>query len=252
MAMTLVFLVIGFALCAGFALMAFKSARKSWRRYRRIVDTPRSRIGQLRPGFHEVRGRVERPGDPLISPMGKIPCVYYRFVVTEKRTRTKRSGKCKTEWVTVVHDEQERGCFINDGSGRVYVPIKSAERSLRPDTTTSSGFLNSPPDELKAMLAERYGKSTEGLLFNKAMRFEETVVIVDDELYVIGDVEPTADGPAFYASQDDSHEDGNLLLVTDRGEAHLREAARWNAVASALGVVVAVAGITGLCVASRL
>lgn len=220
-AMLLVFAAIGVVLVVGLIWWSISKAQKVWRKYRRIVDTPTSKIGQLKNGFFEVRGKVVPPVDPLISPLSRTPCGYFQFVVKERKTTTRstyRSGRhrrssTQTKWVTIINDRKARDFEIEDATGRVRVPLLVAELHLKRDNHERSGFLNSPSEELKQTLAADYGKETSGLIFNKALSYEETVVRGGDLLYVIGPCRRTANGQATFEPSP-----GELFIVADQPE----------------------------------
>src|SRR5207249_4274048 len=127
--------------------------------------------------FVEVKGRVKGKGDLLVSPLSKKPCVYFRFHVEEHVQRGKNSY-----WRTVVDDKQCCGLLLEDASqASIEVNILASEMILAPDAHARSGFMKDAPPELETTLAE-YGKSSQGFIFNKAMRYAETILEVGDEI----------------------------------------------------------------------
>lgn len=201
---------------------------KKLRRFRLITDTPTTpiaRLSGLSGGLVEARGRVVATEDTLESPMTGQQCVYYRFRVQEKQTKHRR-GKARTKMVTIVDDVRAVGCEIQDATGRAVVTLLAAELHLKADAKARSGFLNAAPEALQRTLAERYDKQTQGLLFNKTMTYEETVLCPGDDLYVLGAVARDAGGmPTFRAT---STEDVPFL-ISDRPEAELASTLRTSA-----------------------
>lgn len=181
----------------------------SWKRYKLMHDTPTSAIRSLRPGFMEAKGKLVAQGSLVESPMTKARCIYYRFVVEEHR----RSGK-NSRWVEVIDECRSTKAVIDDGTGTALVDFTGAELHLRTDASQRSGFLNDASDHLQEVLASR-GRSTTGLVFNKAMRYRETVLHAGDELYVLGQVGWTDGKPAFSAA-------GAAYIISDQGEGKIK------------------------------
>jgi len=208
----------------------------AWRNYsvmRLIKDLPTSPIDEVTNGIAEVQGRVVPGSDVLLSPMGNRECVHYRFRVQERRTRS--TGKSASSyWATVIDDRETLDCLVEDDSGRAEVELRQARLILDPDATARSGLLNDAPPEVERLLQRRYGRSSQGLLFNKTMRYTETVLEVGDPLYVLGRAERRGDmvrigsgGPAF--------------LATDKGERAMASRYLWFSIGLALAAAAGVA-----------
>lgn len=210
----IVFFVVGVLFAGVFAYLGLRS----WQRYKLMHDTPTSAIRALRPGFMEAKGKLVAQGDLVESPMTKARCIYYRFVVEEHR----RSGK-KSRWVEVIDECRSTKAVIDDGTGTARVDFSGAELHLRTDASQRSGFLNDASEHLQSVLASR-GRSTTGLVFNKAMRYRETVLQPGDELYVLGQVGWTDGRPSFSAA-------GPAYLISDQGEEKIKSSKLWSSIA---------------------
>lgn len=210
-----------------------------WRRYRRIVDTPTSAVKSLRDGFAEVKGRVVCLGEPLSSPLAKARCVHFRFRVTERRKRGKHHHT-----VTVVDHQQHVPFGVDDGTGVVRVDPREAELHLATDVQTSSGFLSDAPPELEHLLQSRYGASSQGLIFNKSMRYTETSLGEGDHVYVLGPVEARSGQQPRFTSRS-----GERPFVSDSSEKTLTSTSFAAAVGLwALAGLLLVGGIVFACV----
>lgn len=99
-------------LALGFAWWAIRSVR--WKRM--IENLPTSKIKGVMPGLTEIKGLIQLPSDtaPLSSPLKNIPCVYYHYVVKEKRG----SGK-KSRWVTITDNKQALDFYCEDDTGKL-------------------------------------------------------------------------------------------------------------------------------------
>lgn len=208
-------------------------AVRAARRARRIAETPTSRIKDLVPGFREVKGRVGARSPLLTSPLSERRCVYYRFVVEEKHSHAGPHGG-GSHWKTVVEVAESVLCVVDDGTGEVEVELARAELKLATDAHDRSGFLNDAPANLERTLNERYGRSSRGWVFNKEMRYTETVLAEGDQLYVIGTVSKSLGGGARFTKGDD------IFVVSDMGEqalgSHYRNSAILFYALSALSV----------------
>jgi hypothetical protein len=87
------------------------------KRMRAIGDTPLSKVGELREGLGKVRGQVVGQEEPLVSPLSKTPCLYYRFKVEEQRSRVVSHGPrggshVQTYWHSVIDDKKAVRCAV--------------------------------------------------------------------------------------------------------------------------------------------
>jgi len=136
----------------------------TYKRCRRIQDTPTSKIRSMPVGHVEVRGTASC-NTPLISPRTKTPCVYYDYEVLEKRVSTIRTGM-KTHkvvnWVSIERETKSTQFFLKDETGICKV-----------DPTGVSA------DELS-------GKIT----YSGNKKYIETFVPVNSTVYVLGSAAP--------------------------------------------------------------
>lgn len=182
-----------------------------------IRDTRTSKVKDLRRGLVEVEGRIRAvdQGQVLLAPLSGRACVYYSFVVEEGVQRTSGTGKnrrTRTVWVNRVRDVGRRAFVLDDGTGTVRVDLERAEVGLAVDAGGGSGFLNNPTPAFEQAL-QRYRVASSGLVFNKSLRYRETVLCPDDPLYALG----TFTGQAIEKGHD------GVLIVTDRGEAAVQQ-----------------------------
>ncbi|MBI3182937.1 MAG: hypothetical protein HYZ28_12440 [Myxococcales bacterium] len=224
--------LVGGLVVAAVALAVFLWGRSNAHRHRRMAETRTSQVSSLMPGFAEVKGRASPAGLPLESPLSKTPCIYYRFQVEEHRRRGKRSY-----WRTVIDDRREAGLVVFDGTGRVAVRLSEAELHLAPDAHARSGVFNDAPTELEATLSERYGRSSVGWVFNKTMRYTETLLREGEEIYVLGTVGSGPAGLEFCRGND-------LFIVTDKSEEDLSAKFHRNAViGSIIGTIFGIGAL---------
>jgi len=207
-------LLIGAGICAVLAFVGYLYANSSLKKQKRLADTETSRTGRVKAGYAEVKGKARPGGQLLQSPLSKSACIYYQFFVEEHVQAGKNSY-----WRKVVDDKKDCGVFVDDGSGPVAVRLKEAELFLKPDAHAKSGTFNDASPELEATL-QAYGKTTKGWVFNKTMRYTETLLRDGDELYVIGTANRRPDGVYEFERA------GDLYIVSDESEEVL--AAKFN------------------------
>jgi E3 Ubiquitin ligase len=210
-----------FGLIFGGALLFF--AIKARNRLKLIEAAPLCKADQLITGLAKMRGKIVAldEEDLLTSPMTKTVCVYFRFLVQEERTRTVTSyqnGRSVTRteryWHTIVDDIQAVPSAVQDKTGEALVELRDAELTLEA-MQANSGTFNSVPASLERTLQKRYGVSGKGLIFNKNMRYTESVIEPGAKVFVVGDCKVRKSGTASFYKGD------NPLLVTDKNEEEL-------------------------------
>ncbi|MFC1627628.1 GIDE domain-containing protein [Gemmatimonadota bacterium] len=206
---------------------------RGWKRFKLITGTVTSRISGVLGGLVEVNGKVVSMKEQLLeSPWSGIPCVYYHFKVQEQRHRSSGGGRTNTYWATVVDDKEYAKCGVDDDTGTIVVDLEKADLVLDRDAHARSGLFSTAPPELEEALNSRYGRSSKGFLFNRNMRFAETILEVGDEIYVLGDVTVTGGGEWRITKRE------HPLIVSDKGERGATRRFLWQAILSWVGAVV--------------
>ena len=75
---------------------------------------------------------------------------------------------------------------MQDKTGEALVDLKAAELTLKAMQATSGTFKNVPAS-LERTLQKRYGVSGKGFIFNKNMRYTESVIEQGAKVFVVGD-----------------------------------------------------------------
>jgi hypothetical protein len=222
----LIITIVGIAGALGLVWYGFRG----WKRYTLITGTETSRISGILGGLAEINGTVVSMGEELLeSPYSGIPCVYYRFKVEEQRHRSAGRRGGSTYWATVINDREYAKCGVDDGTGTIVVDLEKADLVLDRDAHATSGLFSAAPPEMEEVLNSRYGRSSKGFIFNRRMRFHETILEPGDEVYVLGDVTVTGDGEWRITKQE------HPLIVSDRGEHGASRRFFWQAILSWLG-----------------
>jgi len=101
------------------ALTSFAFWVLNFRRTRVVSDTPTSRIASAPQGYVELYGTGLPFGNqPLRAPLSGRACLWYRYVVEEKRGR---------EWATVERGVSSDSFVLDDGSGIAVIDPEQAE-----------------------------------------------------------------------------------------------------------------------------
>ncbi|MEE2615485.1 MAG: GIDE domain-containing protein [Verrucomicrobiota bacterium] len=162
-----------------------------WKKAKRTRDlmaaTETSPIGQLTEGPSEIRGRTDTSEKPLISPWRQQSCVHYCFHVEEQRSRTDSKGNTTRYWRTYIKDELTVPFLVKDETGQVVVDSSKIRFTLKEDRFSRSGLMNDADSGLQQLLESRYNKKTKGWIFNKTLRYTETALEMDEEVYVFGE-----------------------------------------------------------------
>ncbi|MGB6269003.1 MAG: hypothetical protein WBF67_08340 [Olleya sp.] len=153
---------------------------------RRLKKLPHGRIGSLQNNsFAKIEGTACNIEDPLIAPLSKRKCVFYKMKIDKKV----QSGK-SAHWKTIVNEEMIQDFFVEQtGERLVVLPTKVPKNYydyLITDEKTNSGTWNDPTPEFKKLL-KSYNIETEGLFgFNKQLRYSEAIVEVGERITVAG------------------------------------------------------------------
>ena len=76
--------------------------------------------------------------------------------------------------------------------------------------------MNDADTDLQQLLETRYNKKTEGWMFNKTLKYTETALELDEEVYVFGDASKLGGGWVL--------RDGEMpLIVSDKGGAAIEK-----------------------------
>ncbi|GAA3912574.1 LemA family protein [Litoribacillus peritrichatus] len=146
------FLILGLVIMAICTYFGFKTIK-----FKRLIENiPTQKTLGLVPGMAEVAGKVSLAENTtaLESPLTSTPCCWYHYRVQEKR----RSGD-KDKWVTVINTKEHIDFLCEDDEGSVKIIPEDADVISSHTNSSSSG--------------------------NR--RYTETIVKIDDPLYVIGE-----------------------------------------------------------------
>lgn len=104
------------SIMAAISILAWLSALN---RLRAIRDTPTSKIASAAQGYVELTGRGQSFGDPLISKLRLLPCLWYRYKVEQRESEDK--------WKTIDSGESDDSFMLRDDTGECVVDPERAE-----------------------------------------------------------------------------------------------------------------------------
>lgn len=190
----------------------FRSRHKKADQIHQLMsDTETTPIGSLKPGPVEIRGRVKSTLPPAPSPWHQKPCVFYHFLVQQYHSSESAGG-----WVDCIDDRSKDPFTIKDDTGSVEIIPGEGRSRINADFATTTGFSNEVTEDLRSLLNTRYGKDTKGLIFQKELRYNESILENGDEVYVFGEARQGQGKYAIGAGQ-------MPLIISENGESGVEE-----------------------------
>lgn len=222
--------IVGALIAVGLVAWSFTLLKK----WQIIKQTPTSNISDLYQGAGEVEGRVVELGETLESPISRKPCVAFHFKVEQKVVRRDSDGDRRTSWRTIVDDKRGVLFGVDDGTGIAAVDPNLANLVLDREARARSGFFSEAPSHLESTLNNQYGVSTKNWVFNKDLRFTESILSLGEPLYVLGEVNrQSAEDPVVFSK-------GIVpFIVSDKSQGALLNRFLWQAVGCWIGGVLA-------------
>jgi hypothetical protein len=104
------------SLMAAISILAWLSALN---RLRTIRDTPTSKIASAAQGYVELAGRGHPFGEPLISKLSLLPCLWYRYQIEQRESEGK--------WKNIDRGESDDTFMLRDETGECVVDPEQAE-----------------------------------------------------------------------------------------------------------------------------
>ena len=109
-------------------LTAFYFIRRNWLWARMIEDTPTARVRSAHQGFVELEGEGQLiKGPSIVGPLTNRPCLWYRYKIEKRESRTGTFGKNTTDWRTLNSGVSDALFELHDGTGRCVIDPDGAE-----------------------------------------------------------------------------------------------------------------------------
>ncbi|MHC5052368.1 MAG: LemA family protein [Planctomycetota bacterium] len=190
----------------------------SLKRKRLIENVPTSKVKGVFLGLNEVKGRAHHD-EPLVSYLAQRHCVYYRYEVKERWSKTEHytdsKGRSQTRtssgWKTVASHEERRAFQLIDRTGSLRVVPHRAE--IMADTVFDEHCSRHDP--------LYYGKGPSGSISNSDHRrhFVEHAIPLDGRIYVLGPARLRDDKVEPEIAWERGAE---LFLISTKGERQLK------------------------------
>lgn len=190
---------------------AFRSGRRRWL----VENLPTSKTTGVFIGLVEVKGTAESSGPPLTSWLAPQPCVYYKWKVEEKWSRTtidsKGRPKRESGWKTVAEEEDWISFYLKDDCGSVLVHPDNAK--IEPLTFLDQTCYQGDP--------LYYGKGPLDAIAHSdhRRRFTEVGIPLHASLYVMGKSRERQDIIAPEIAEDPQ---APVFLISTRTEEQVR------------------------------
>lgn len=101
---------------------------RSLHRARLIEDMPTARIRSAPQGYVEIEavGRL-LDGPPIVGPLTGIHCLWYRYNIEHRESRSDRRGRSSSTWSTLQSGVSDGLFVIEDATGRCIIDPDGAE-----------------------------------------------------------------------------------------------------------------------------
>jgi len=224
----------------GFGIFSFFFGLKKLFLKRLIENIPTSKLRSVAMGLVEVYGEVV-PIKVLKSPFSGKDCVYYRYVIEERRSDGKR-----TYWATIRKGENSVPFRLRDETDSVLVDCTGAKVEIKYDTSFESGMGNEPPSQVLSFLkANRIAH--EGFLgINKHMKYTEYFIQPGEKVYVLG---TAMDNPEVKLARKSAEniiirkgENEKIFYVSDKSEKEILSSLGWKVALGVFGGAALTAG----------
>lgn len=155
----------------GVAATAFVTGWRYFLRLQVVEDTPKSLVRSAAQGYVELSGTTKlMPGDPILAPLTRIPCIWWSYCVEEHVGAGKSS-----HWQTISTETSGELFWLEDVTGRCVVdPDKAIVYPSSKDVWYGS---SATPEG---------GPHMGGMHFGGRYRYTEQRMLEGDPLYALG------------------------------------------------------------------
>ncbi len=193
-------------------------------RSRLMENMPTSRLRSAAQGYIEVEGAARlMDGPPIIAPLTKSKCVWWRFKIEEKRS----SGK-NTSWVTISSGRSDDSFELDDGTGTCVVNPEGANVIPR---HTLVWYGSSPRPDVPPALGRGWLRAGFG-----RYRYVEERIDDREPVYALGMFRTHVGGPDSFDEKLDLKElldkwkhDGKMMAVFDVNKDGRVDQKEWDA-----------------------
>ena len=149
-----------------------------------IEDAPTARVRSAPQGYVELVGEARAmAGEPIVAPLSKTPCCWYRYAIESKRG---------SEW-RIVRKETSDGLFlVADETGECVVDPDGAEvtpgaKRVWYGDGDEPITVVMPPRGAEGIQLGPVVLRRSGAMFTSSHRYTEELIVPGDPLYALGD-----------------------------------------------------------------
>ena len=164
------------------ALAVIASSPKDGRAQRVLGKMCHKTIAETEDGeLVKLVGRLTCEDAPLRAPLTARSCAFFHALV--KYTDIRRY----LPWDDALTEERDhcQSFWIEDSTGRALVELVNPQILVKMDLNFQTGLLQKPTPHMREFL-KRKGESAEGLMFNRALRYQEGVLEEGEVVAVYG------------------------------------------------------------------
>jgi hypothetical protein len=127
-------------------------------------------------GTGRITGRLGYAGEPIYAPISGRLCAFYEVTVEEHSNDS---------WHQILREVHGVDFLLSDESGEALVRMGTAEIAVVKDVHLRSGTWNDANEAMEALLARHHQKS-QGMIFNRNLRYKEGVLEAGEPVAVLG------------------------------------------------------------------
>ncbi|SEM07110.1 hypothetical protein SAMN04487910_4048 [Aquimarina amphilecti] len=135
--------------------------------------------------YIKIKGKALSIAKPLISPIGKRECLYYKIQIEEKRSNGKSSS-----WRTIINEEKFQDFILESEGNKAIINTEISKKNkityLNQDIEYTSGTWKDAPVFLEKLLQSHGRESTGFLGFNKSIRYKEGAIEIGEKITILG------------------------------------------------------------------
>ena len=232
-----IILPLGF-ICLGTSILVFyflfyKKMRLQRKKLAVIKQAETRSISDVREGeYVEVTGNVET-NKTLVTPEGKIECVYYNYLEEMEKREYDSEGKEQHNYYKVASSTKSIPFYVKDATGKILVEPEKAEIDA---PVIYKHYKKPPPKPLADQIIKGAVEIAEEVLFETTRKEEEILgypitergIKVGVPLYVLGQVKKQGENLVISGSPN------KFFIISQKSEKGLMWSIRWSILKRAL------------------
>lgn len=176
----------------------------------------------------KIKGKIKSDAEPVLSPLSKTPCVFYRFVV-EQNSIWKHE-----DWTPIIDDIQSVKCSLKNDSGEIFfdpektdieisdyryretfLSLEEVDMKLIEEFNEKGDENAEKPNPFQGTLLKLYKKEYDKIYFTEPLRIREIILKNGDEINISGKVIGDDKNLEFKTGKN------NVVIVSDDNDSKL-------------------------------